>query len=238
MLRKKILIFLLALCVGGLLPVLAASARQNDLAFAEMLSVRRLVRTVIADYQCRKIMTDQSVIASSGTLFAARGGNARYCTTQPYRSELILAGGKMYARTQHEKNWVKKNQPDKPGMTAVMVHVAAWSVGDLRDSEKLFDMAKLNADDMPADMMQMISRAEMPSAEYWRAVPVNQNLQKVVRQISLIFSGELRQLSCVQVRLVDDEVVTYVFAPRDNAELPANMFEPAFEPQQNQQAGE
>jgi hypothetical protein len=88
--------------------------------------------TLEVGFVCEKRLAMlESPLASSGRLWV-RGGNdgaMRLSTQKPYVSELILEGGKVHARSQHETTWTTTNQSTRPGLTAVMLQWGGWSTG-------------------------------------------------------------------------------------------------------------
>ncbi len=133
------------ICMGiarGSVPTATAAASGEALgALQKHLGVLKGVNTLEAKFVCEKrlAMLD-SPLVSSGRLWIRKGsgkgeggvgGNAvRFSTETPYESELILAEGKAYGRSQHETEWAINSQSARPGLTAVMQQLGGWSTGD------------------------------------------------------------------------------------------------------------
>lgn len=215
-----------AMC--GILCLLAgAVARADDAAERQMVELLqgRHVRTVLAAFVCvRQIGTQDPPLVTSGTLYAERPDSARYSTTQPYRSDLILEDGKVYARTQHENDWTKSNQSSKPGLTAVAGQMAAWSVGEPRKLEEYYSVQNGSAE-IPAAPVGAAG-LEAKSARQFELTPDHRDLKKVVERIRVAFDASTKQLRFVQINAVGGEVITYWFAPADDVKLPKDIFEP------------
>ena len=102
------------------------------------------VNTLEARFVCEKrLALLESPLVSSGQLWIRKGSGkgeggggggggtaVRFSTEVPYESELILAVGKAYGRSQHETAWAVNSQSARPGLTAVMQQLGGGSTGD------------------------------------------------------------------------------------------------------------
>ncbi len=118
----------------------------------------RDVQTLEARFVCEKQLAAlETPLHSEGRLWIGKSRNdrsdapqgVRFSTDKPYVSELILTGGKVYARSQHEADWTKTNQSSRPGLTAVMGQLGGWSTGDATKIAEMYSVA-VSADHVPA----------------------------------------------------------------------------------------
>lgn len=112
----------------------AEGSREAQEAFAAQMAALRGVERVQGSWVNEKAMLDvRKNMVSQGVYWAERteGGEqvrVRWGTREPFVSDLILVPGKRLAKSQHETEWVDSGE-GKPGLTAVMWHLAGWSVG-------------------------------------------------------------------------------------------------------------
>lgn len=219
--RRQMALMCGMLCLAFGRAALADADAERQL---QDLFVQNSCVAIQADFICIKQMaTPDAPLISSGVLYAARPESVRYSTTLPYKSDLILIDGKVYARTQHEKEWAKSSQSSKPGLTAVAGQIAGWSIGELRKIADYYDVAASGAD-LPA-MPAEAAAFDIAKSQRFELTPTHQELKKVVERIQLAFDGTSGQLRFVRIFIHGGEIVIYWFSPIDNATLPRDIFE-------------
>lgn len=213
-------------------PVSDPAAQQ---ALEAHLQTLKEIKTLEVNFICeKKLALLDSPLVSSGQLWIKRGeksggGSVRFSTQQPYVSELILTGGKVYARSQHEKNWTATNQSSRPGLTAVMLQLGEWSTGEVG---KLTDMYAVEKSGDKAPPTPLEKKNVMPeNADVFALSPVNKDLAIAIKQIRLALAKgpgkESSRLVFAEIQTTQGDLTRYwFFDGKLNAELPADVFKP------------
>jgi outer membrane lipoprotein-sorting protein len=227
-------------CTAIALLLLTALVRAQNPVPAEKQLADRLdalkdVATLEARFVCEKrLALLDTPLVSSGRVWIRRGEKSsenavRFSTEKPYVSELILAEGKVYARSQHENEWAKSNQSSRPGLTAVMGELGGWATGD---AGKLAQMYSVTAVDtaIPPKPAGADPAATLPAnapADTFLLTPTNKDLAKAVKQITLSVDRTAGTLLYIEIITQQDDATRYWFGNVDkNAQLPAGIIEP------------
>jgi hypothetical protein len=193
------------------------------------------IKTLEVEFTCEKrlAMLD-SPLVSSGRLWIKGGdkGNAvRFSTQVPYVSELILAEGKTYARSQHETSWTSGNQSSRPGLTAVMLQLGGWSTGQTGKLETMYAVNRPQKDAQVPARPGAAKGEGGGAAELFELTPVDKDLAVAVKRVMLGMEkgvvGVPSRLSYLEITTAQDDVTRYWFyGGKVNGELPADIFKP------------
>ncbi len=191
------------------------------------------VRTLEARFVCEKVLAAlDTPLHSEGRLWIGKGGGGakdegnagvRFSTEKPYVSELILSGGKVFARSQHEAEWTKTNQAARPGLTAVMGQLGGWSTGDSSKIAEMYSVAR-SSEPVPAVPLDGAEKTER-AADVFILTPTNADLAKSVKSVTLALDRQTNFLRYIQILTQQDDVTRYWFLDvKGNAALPADVF--------------
>lgn len=208
--------------LGASLLGAAAPAADATPAFVAHLSAGKDTKTLMAEFLCEKrIVGLDTPLLSQGAVRIARG-SVRYSTAQPYGSELILHQGKLYARTQHETAWYRSSQPDRPGLTAVMGHLAACAIGDGAKVTTFYTVKPASGPlpEVPAGV------ASLASCDVFVLEPKDVHLAKSLRQLRLVIDRAHR-VRLAEITTPPGDVTRYWLSHwQVNVSLPRDIFEP------------
>jgi outer membrane lipoprotein-sorting protein len=223
--------------------LLAAEAAEDGAAkFREQLAAMKDVRTLQSGFVCEKRVAGLDWPLVSGGRFwmrkgdgkvggAGGGGGMRLVTERPYMSDLIFAGGKVFARSQHETEWSQTNQAVKPGLTTVLLQLGGWSMGDAGKSVEMYAVTARRGDVPPcpgADEKQM--RAAK-GAELFELTPVDKDLLVAVKRVTLALDTQTHGLTYVEIVTQQEDVVRYwFFEVQVNTAVAADVFKPGVPP--------
>jgi hypothetical protein len=216
-----------ALLAGGA-PGDGSAATVPDAAaeLAMRLAAIRGVRTLETQFVCQKrVVNLETPLLGGGRMWMeaaeaddAGSGGMRIATEWPYVSELILTRGKAMARSQHETEWSTTAQSERPGLTATMVQLGHWSLGE-RGREDLFAVSR-GGEAIPARPGVSSGRGSAaPQADAMPGVlfvlaPVNKELQISVKRVTLGFRAPATDPSDHAVRAdrTDPTVALLIYA--------------------------
>lgn len=188
--------------------------------------------TLHARFICTKNLAAlETPLVSQGELWIKRGDRAgetsvRFSTEKPYTSELILTGGKVLARSQHETQWTTTNQSTRPGLSAVMSQLAGWSTGDPGKLTEMYEIKRgaVPTGDQPADVYIL--------------TPTNKDMLKAIKEITLTIDVKTHTLIMLRIQTQQDDTTEYHFlAVEMNKELPKDIFSPNTAPPATAPAG-
>jgi outer membrane lipoprotein-sorting protein len=187
------------------------------------------VHSLTASFVCEKELAAlDTPLHSEGRLWIGKQNGktgeegVRFSTEKPYVSELILAGGKVYGRSQHETEWTKTNQAARPGLTAVMGQLGGWSTGDTSQIAAMYSVAKgaVVIPAMPAAMVQPDGGVDV-----FVLTPTNADLAKAVKRVTLALDEKTNVLRYIEIVTQQDDATRYwFFDVKLNADLPVNVF--------------
>ena len=189
------------------------------------------VKTLSARFVCEKNLAAlETPLNSEGRLWILKkdadkdNGAVRFSTETPYISELILADGKVFARSQHEEEWTKTNQASRPGLTAVMGQLGGWSTGD---TSKIADMYAVTIGD-PANIPPAPgAKTERRPIDAFLLTPTNKDLAKAVKQVTLALDSTSHYLYFIEITTQQDDITRYWFVDvQTNSPLPTDVFKP------------
>jgi outer membrane lipoprotein-sorting protein len=204
---------------------------------ADRLAAMKDVRTIEASFVCEKrLALLETPLVSSGRVWIRRGGKSgeegavRFSTEKPYISELILSGGKVFARSQHEEGWSKSNQSARPGLTAVMGELGGWSTGDAGKLAELYSVARSDAAVPPPPAssgatMPAVTPAPAP-VDTFLLTPTNKDLARAVKEITIALDRQTGGLAYIEIETQQGDQTRYWFSDvKRNAELPKGVFD-------------
>ena len=171
-----------ALAIGQTLPADPDALGELASHWAGLKDVHSLTASFVCEKELAALDTP---LHSEGRLWIGKqNGKAgedevRFSTEKPYVSELILAGGKVYGRSQHEAEWTKTNQAARPGLTAVMGQLGGWSTGDTSQIAAMYSVAK-GAAVIPAKPGAVASQDG--GVDVFVLTPTNADLAKAVKR--------------------------------------------------------
>jgi outer membrane lipoprotein-sorting protein len=195
------------------------------------------VKTLETRFVCEKrLALLDSPLVSSGRLWIRKddargtGGAVRFSTEHPYLSELILADGKVFGRSQHEKEWTTNNQSTRPGLSAVMVQLGGWSTGDAGKITDFYAISRAPDDAaVPAAPEGSLGRSTLPKGpvDFFVLTPTNKDLAAAVKRIELAIHRQTSQLVFIEIASQQDDATRYwFFDAHANAALPPDLFKP------------
>jgi outer membrane lipoprotein-sorting protein len=210
---------------------LAQTSAPAPQQLADHLAALHDVTTLEARFLCEKrLALLETPLVSSGRVWIKRGNKAgegavRFSTEKPYVSELILAEGKVYARSQHETEWAKSNQSSRPGLTAVMGELGGWATGDASNIAAMYTVAAASPL-VPAPPGNAAAPANS-AIDTFTLTPANKDLAKAVKQITLTLDRAAGTLLYIEIITTQDDTTRYWFTDvTKNALLPEGIFEP------------
>jgi len=177
-------------------------------------------------------------LLSSGTLWVAsarEGGGERIAVQWPYASDYVFLDGKTKARSQHESKWTLTDQSAKPGLTAMLVQMGAWSMGGVGRAD-LFSIKR--GDGLIPARPQANELIVNPPAhgDTFLLTAINKDLATSVKQVLLGFAtgpakgadgGKRMLLQYLEIDTVPGDSVKYWFFEHDVATpLPPDVFDP------------
>jgi len=248
-LRKSVLVALSACQLVVFAVVVQGAGPSSDSEALKGLEAHlaslKGVKTLEVKFECEKRLAALEVpLESSGRLWirGGEGGAVRFSTEKPYVSELILAEGKVHAKSQHETSWTTTNQATRPGLTAVMVQLGGWSTGAGGGLAEMYAVTR-GAGKIPPRPGQKTEEA----GELFVLVPVDKELAVAVRRVTMGMVGKGGNRAGLQVdariggdadatsRLAFLEIVTvaggqedvtryWFFEGKVNGELPEGVF--------------
>ena len=201
------------------------------------------VETLHARFICEKHLAMlESPLVSSGELWIKKGqnnepGSVRFSTETPYVSELILSGGKVHARSQHEDKWTTTNQSTRPGLTAVMAQLGGWSTGSAGNLSDLYAITTAEKEGRIPPPPQ-VSATKAPPKSFddqhstlFVLTPTNKDLAVAVKSITLAMTEpaakEPSKLIYIEITTAQDDQTRYWFYDGQiNTQLPADIFQP------------
>jgi outer membrane lipoprotein-sorting protein len=231
------------LVIGGLLAVTLAANAPNDAAqsLTAHLNALKDTTTLTAQFICqKKLAALETPLLSRGQLWIQKGdakstdAAIRFSTEKPYTSELILTGGKVLARSQHETEWTKTNQSTRPGLTAVMSQLAGWSTGDPGKLTEMYDI-KHSSVTLSFEETTEIQRPgaatqrteKHTDTDLYLLTPTNKDLIKAIKQITFAIDPKTHFLLMLEILTQQDDTTQYHFYNVEaNKPLPENIFSP------------
>jgi outer membrane lipoprotein-sorting protein len=189
----------------------------------------RDVHSLEARFVCEKDLAAlDTPLHSEGQLWigkrsaASNEDGVRFSTEKPYVSELILTGGKVYARSQHETEWTKTNQSSRPGLTAVMGQLGGWSTGDTSQIAAMYAVTK-SAAAIPTMPMKHVAGDE-GATDVYVLTPTNADLAKAVKTVTLALDRKTNVLRYIEILTQQDDATRYwFFDVKLNVDLPAGV---------------
>ncbi|MGN6370609.1 MAG: LolA family protein [Phycisphaerae bacterium] len=187
------------------------------------------VKTLEAHFVCEKNLAAlETPLHSEGRVWIRKGedakeGAVRFSTEKPYVSELILADGKVYARSQHETEWTKTGQASRPGLTAVMSQLGGWSTGNAAKISDMYTVSRGSA----VPPMPDASTAASPGVDVFILTTANKDLAKAVKQVTIAVDRAAHTLRFVEILTQQGDATRYWFYDvHTNVTLPADIFKP------------
>ncbi len=237
------LVGILILCVVGSRPTAfganapaAPGEASEDLArhFALLKNEHTLAARFICEKQLAALDTP---LVSEGRLWIQKGSNAaegavRFSTEKPYVSELILTGGKVLARSQHEGDWTTTNQSTRPGLTAVMMQLGAWSTGNADKLNEMYAVTKSDAKipNPPEGVAHTVVSSKVETNSFV-LTPTNSDMLKAIKQLTLTLDHQDGSLLFLEIQTQQGDMTRYWFIDvKRNIFLPPNVFTPGSEP--------
>jgi outer membrane lipoprotein-sorting protein len=163
----------------------------------------------------------------------SEGGAVRFSTEHPYLSELILADGKVFGRSQHETEWTTSSQSSRPGLTAIMVQLGGWatgSAGTLTDMYQVhtLSVAQARIPDSPAvGGTKAHPVNDGKPADFYRLTPASKDLAAVIKSVVLAIDPPTGALAAIEITTEQGDVTRYWFiGAKTNLELPPDLFKP------------
>ncbi|MCL2646831.1 MAG: outer membrane lipoprotein carrier protein LolA [Phycisphaerales bacterium] len=210
------------------------SPKDATAALAAHLAALKETRTLQANFICEKRLAAlDTPLISRGHVLVRRGdpregeGALRIVTETPYFSELILAKGKLLARSQHETEWTKTNQPTRPGLTTVLSQLGGWSASDTGKITDMYTISTSTAS-IPASPNGTVQSA---AADVFTLTPTNKDLLRVVKQITFAVDRASHHLLFLQMSTQQDDATRYWFYDiKANVQFPADAFVPTTVP--------
>lgn len=237
---SSIIALSLLLAAGGMASAMQSGASAEKEALQRLLdhwAAMKDVHTLEAKFLCEKRLAAlDTPLESSGRVWirkeqkaAAKGeGAVRFSTENPYVSEVILTDGKVFARSQHEPEWTRTNQSSRPGLTAVMGQLGAWSTGD---ASKLAEMYRVTSSDEPLPALPANSGSATGStgggaqSDTFLLTPTNADLAKAVKGVTLAVDRQSHALRFIEIRTQQEDVTRYWFSDvKTNVPLPDDVF--------------
>jgi outer membrane lipoprotein-sorting protein len=218
----------------------AAAARPAIESLQSHLGALKDVRTLSARFVCEKRLAMlESPLVSAGQLWIRKtddkegGGAVRFATSTPYTSDLILAEGKVQARSQHETEWTVTNQSTRPGLSAVMVQLGGWLAGDAGKLTDLFTVgyapsgATIPAPPQVEGIDTRTIKAGSDGVETFVLTPSNKDLAVALKSIELVIDRPSHKLLSIAITTAQDDVTRYWFYDVQlNPTIPADTFKP------------
>jgi hypothetical protein len=224
-------VLLTALFVRGLAagdPAASSPAPGTD-ALAAHFAAMKNVSTLQARFDCQKRMKMlETPLVSSGTVRIAKSRGAvsvRFSTDLPYLSEVILRGGQVWMKSQHEAEWSKADQTGRPGLAAIMGQLANWSVGEAGALGDMYDVTSVSSV-VPARPESKDVKNDAVTDSFALA-PKNKSMAQSLQQIRLVFDQKTHGLLYVEIRSTQGDVTQYWFY---DVELDAKLGQDTFSP--------
>jgi outer membrane lipoprotein-sorting protein len=221
--RKLVVLAAVAwMCMGQALPSEDALA-QLAAHWAGLDEVHSLTARFVCEKELAALDTP---LRSEGRLWIGKGKEegVRFSTEKPYVSELILTGGKVYGRSQHETEWTKTTQAARPGLTAVMGQLGGWSTGDTSQIAAMYSVAKGGAE---IPKMPGVVQGDVPegAVDVFVLTPTNVDLAKAVKRVTLAVDQKTNVLRYIEIVTAQNDATRYwFFDVKLNGELPAGVF--------------
>jgi outer membrane lipoprotein-sorting protein len=213
------------------------------------------VRTLEVQFVCqRQLATVDAPLVCAGRMWMRKGarqdakdgvgGALRISTEAPFVSELILADGKIYGRSQHESEWTVTAQAARPGLTAVMVQLGAWSTGDTVLWTQMYAVTGERNESGDAGPQGAAANAIIPQSpavgglksraagdgrplDIYMLAPGNSDLAAIVKSIQLAIDRESSMVQSIEITTVQGDVTRYwFFEEKANDDLSADLFKP------------
>ncbi len=202
------------------------------------------VRTLEMEFVCEKrlAMLEEPLVSSGRLWIRKGGGNAgnavRFSTEKPYVSEVILAGGKMHVRSQHEQKWTTTDQSARPGLAVVMMQLGGWSTGEAGKLGETYGVsrARESVPDAPkaADVAGTQLAMKADGLDVYDLVPLQKDLAAVVRRVRVAMERQTHKLAFIEIEsrgqggdAAGGDVTRYWFLDaKINAALPEGVFDP------------
>jgi outer membrane lipoprotein-sorting protein len=184
------------------------------------------VRTLAVKFVCEKRLAAlDSPLVSSGRLWIRKGdaktpGAIRFSTQQPYLSELIIADGKIYGRSQHEEQWTTNEQSKRPGLSGVMVQLGGWSTGEAGAAAEMYEVERLPDARVPLRPATggsgIGATATRPAddkadVDVFRLVPKDKDFKAAVKDIEVALDRATGHMLSIAITSAQGDVTRYWF---------------------------
>jgi outer membrane lipoprotein-sorting protein len=206
----------------------AASAEES---LADNLQAMQQVKLLKTHFVCEKrVAALDTPLVSSGTIWIGRPDSVRFSTERPYLSELILNDGQVLSRNQHDEQWTKSPQANRPGLTAIMGQMTKWSMGETQNMRQAYtiDYADVAVPPPPSVGSEKSEGgvAAGPSSCYLLK-PRDKTVAEAIRDIVLVVDDESHYLRLVRIVSTQGDQTTYWFdRTQSDVKAPPDLFTP------------
>ncbi len=208
------LIAIIALLLTGIRVFAEDGGSPRDLLAAHLAALSS-IKSLQTQFICEKrIAALEEPLVSGGTITIARPERLRFSTLHPYTSEIILDHGTLLLKSQHETKWTRTTNVTRPGLSAIMEQLTAWSLGDHAKLDETYEISQgteivpqpptNNSATQPAEI-------KVHTLAMFVLKPIPPDVAKVIRSLMLGIDPTTHCLMFLQITTVDQDVTRYWF---------------------------